>query len=44
MTKSRLDKILEGLQNRTEEDIKKIERTSHEKQEVLMKSRPFLQG
>ncbi len=43
MAKSKLDKILEGLQNRTEEDIKNIEKVSHDKQEALMKSRPFLQ-
>jgi len=43
MVKSKLDKILEDLNNRTSEDIKRIEKASHEKQEALMKSRPFLQ-
>jgi len=43
MPKSNLDKILDGIKNRTAEDIKRIEKASHEKQEYLMKSRPFLQ-
>jgi hypothetical protein len=39
---SNLDKILSDLNNRTSEDIKRIEKASHEKQEALMKHRPYL--